>query len=95
MPRPTQWEMFGQVVTRADVRRWCQSVGSRVAPRNHWQYVRDWGVIEKIARAKQRGVFEETVDQAAAYSGVTVRKPRNPGVLARCRVLLASNDPRF
>ena len=95
MPRPLQWLVSGQVVTRADIRQWVQSVGARVSPSKHWQYVREFGVIEKIAREKAAGSFEKTILTAADMAGVRVRKPRRPGALARFRVLQASNDPRF
>lgn len=95
MPRPSQWLIAGQVVTRADVRRWCQSIGARISPANHWQYVRDYRVIQKIAEAKASGVLDTLIDQAAQNAGVRVRKPRQPGALARARLLPAANDPRF
>ena len=95
MPRKRTHHILGQVVTSADIRQWCQSVGARVSAADHAQYVARWGVLEKIARAKARGDFLDLVRDAAERAGVRVRAARRPGVLARLRALPAANDPRF
>ena len=89
------FELDGQVVTSADIRQWLQSVAVNIPARNHWSYVRNYRVVEKIARAKAAGEFETLIDQAANRAGIKVRAPRKMGVLARLRVLPAANDDRF
>ena len=94
MPRRTTWHIGGQVVTRADVRRWMQSVAARVPARSWWAYVRDWGVPAKIARELEAGTLERTLADAAARAGVTVRAARRPGRIAALRAPwpIAAND---
>lgn len=72
-------------MTRAHVRQWLQSVAHRVPSRLWGEYVRGWDVPARIARELAAGTFERTVAQAAAAAGVTVRRARRPGTLARLR----------
>ena len=95
MPRRRIHQVGDQVVTAADIRQWMQSVGSRISPLRFHEYVRDFGVVEKIARAKSAGEFKTIVDQASRDAGVKVRAARKPGVLTRVRLLPAANEPAF
>lgn len=94
MPRRTTWHIGAQVVTRADVRQWMQSVAARIPARSWWAYVREWDVPAKIAREKAAGTFADTVTEAAACAGVRVRAARRPGRIARLRAAWpeAAND---
>ena len=95
MPRKRDWIIDGVAVSRADVRRWMQSVGHRVPPSYYWDYVRDWDVPGKILAAKRRGVFEAVIGAEAARAGVQVRAARRPGPLARLRGVPAANCGRW
>lgn len=83
MPSKRVWVVDGITVTRADVRQWMQSVGHRVPTRMERDYIARFDVIGKIARHKAAGIFESTIARASADAGLTVRKARSPGKLAR------------
>lgn len=86
MPRKRYWLLDGQEVTRADVRRWMASVGARCPDRLYWDYVRDYSVISKIARAKAEGTFEDIVRIEADRLGAgLVRAARSPSTIQRVR----------
>lgn len=61
--RPHVTDFFGEVpVSFADVRAWLLAV-PRLDPQSPRApaYVRDWGVVEKIKRAKLDGSFDKIV----------------------------------
>jgi hypothetical protein len=95
VPRKRVFQIHGQVITAAEVRQWMQSVGARVPENRRAEYVRQFAVVEKIARAKVAGDFLDQVQEAARRAGVKVRAARRPGTLARVRSLPACNEPRF
>ena len=85
MPRARRWVVDGVEVTRADVRRWMQSVGHRIPERSWTRYTEDYQVPAKIARLKVLGIFDQVVAQDAQRAGVKVRAARRPGPVARLR----------
>lgn len=96
MAKKIRWEVDGQVVTSADVRRWMQSVAARV-PEHRWKsYIKGYDVVGKIARHKALGTFEALIEREAAYNAVKVRAPRRLGTLQRLRKVwcdgAANND---
>jgi hypothetical protein len=98
MPRKRRWLFEGQEVTRADVRRWMASVGSRCPDLYYWGYVKDYEVIRKIARAKTDGTFEQIVASEAQRLGAgKVRAARSPSTIQRVRRAWpgAANDSAF
>lgn len=95
MPRKRVFTVGDQVVTQADIRRWMQSVGSRVSAERKWQYVKQYDVVGKIAAAKAGGYFDAVIKSAAHQAGVNVRAARKPGILARVRLLRAANDTSY
>lgn len=85
MARKIVWQRDGQTVTSADVRRWMQSVAARL-PKSSWsRYIKLYDVIGKIARHKDKGLFESVVAENAARNAVVVRAARRPGTLQRLR----------
>jgi hypothetical protein len=54
MPRRRHWRGDGIEVTSADDRRWMQSVGARITPSQHSNYVINYQVVEKIAHGGWR-----------------------------------------
>jgi hypothetical protein len=97
MPRKRDWLIDGQRVTRADVRRWMQSVGARVTESQWHDYVRNWSVPQKIAAAKAAGTLEAIIADAADRANKPApRAARKPGTLARLRsTATAANDARY
>lgn len=97
MSRKTQWTFpDGVTVTLGDVRLWAQTVGHRVSKRDFWAYVRNWRVVDKVAHHKRQGTFLEVCEQAAKDAGITPRRPRSLGTLARLRAAWPSpaNDEK-
>ncbi len=85
MARKTRWEVNGQVITSADVRRWMQAVAARV-PKERWpEYIKNYDVLSKIATQKAAGTYDQVVKREAARNAVRVRAPRRLGTLARLR----------
>ncbi|MAF00897.1 MAG: hypothetical protein CME86_00575 [Herbaspirillum sp.] len=59
-------DLFGEVpVTEDDVYRWVQAISPRwlTPERSYLNYVRTWGVVDKIKQAKLRGDFESIIDR--------------------------------
>jgi hypothetical protein len=85
MARKIKWEVDGQTVTTADVRRWMQAVAARI-PECKWaRYIKDYDVVRKIATVKATGCFEEVIRREASFHNVKVRAPRRLGTLQRLR----------
>jgi hypothetical protein len=98
MPRKRHWLIEGQEVTRADIRRWMASVGSRCPDGLYWSYVRDYAVVRKIATAKAEGTFEQIIREESQRMQVDVpRAARSPSTIWRVRRAwpAAANESTF
>lgn len=94
MPRRRHFQVEGIEVSRADVRRWMDSVGARCPSAYYWHYIRDYAVVSKIAREKAAGTLEATIAREAQRQGVKVRAARSEGVIPglRRRWPVAANE---
>ncbi|CAN5343920.1 hypothetical protein BH11PSE9_BH11PSE9_21040 [soil metagenome] len=66
------WVIEGVPVLRGDVARWMATVGSRCPRGEEQRYVRDYRVVEKIAKLKAAGALESVMVKAASQMGVAV-----------------------